>query len=154
MTADDGPRRPVELPAAFVHYEPALGRVVEDVPLPGDEESTAVFQRNSFSMLISREMALDFGLVEPTEEEREERERQLAEFRRKEALARAVPGPELTLEAVLERLGWSAEFAAHWLHPACHCDALSDDPSLCSWADELGFTIDWKGGGCIPPCIS
>ena len=139
MTDDDQPRRPPSM--SFVHYEPAIGRVVEDVPLPGDEDTVDVFRRNSFSMLISREMALDFGLAEPTPEEVERRAAERDEWRRREAEARAHPARPLSVEALLEALDWSAEYAQHWLHPACHCQPFDDDMALCSWAIELGFTI-------------
>lgn len=46
------------------------------------------FQRNTISMLVSREQALDYGLVEPTEEEQAEREAWLRAWRRPDRRAR------------------------------------------------------------------
>lgn len=45
-------------------------------------------QRNTINMLISREQALDYGIVTPTEEERAEREARLRAWRRPDRRAR------------------------------------------------------------------
>jgi len=50
---------------------------------PAWQPTPGIFQTNSFSFRISRGMALDFGLAEPTEEEAAERAVQAAEYRRK-----------------------------------------------------------------------
>lgn len=99
--------------------------------------------RNEIAIRISREMAIDFGIVEPTDEERAAMAAESERIRVQVAEQRAKPGPPLTLEALLGMLGWPAEFAEHVLHPACHCDVLDDDPYLCGWATELGWELSW-----------
>lgn len=49
-----------------------------DIP---EDEGESILRKNSFSILMSREMLLDMGLLEPTPEERERRDRQLASYR-------------------------------------------------------------------------
>lgn len=109
-------------------------------PTPIGELREFNVEKNVIALSVSREFMLDMGLVEPTPEERAQRDADLAKYRERVAAERAIPGHPLTLEAVLEALGWSAAFAAHWIHPACHCDPFDDDPSLCDWARDLGFT--------------
>lgn len=105
------------------------------------------FEKNAYTIRISREMALDYGLLEPTPEEAAQRAAHAEQVRAKVAEQRAQPGPELTLEAVLEFLRLPAEFAEHLLHPACHCAVLDDDPYLCGWATELGWKVAWESDG-------
>jgi hypothetical protein len=146
----DEPRRPLlPIPGvdAFVRLTPDAtvdasaddGQVVVSQPYM-EAGADGVFHRNSIVIPISREMAIDFGLVEPTPEEVIAREKQRAETERRVAEQRAVPGPELTLGTLLAKLEWSPAYARHWLHPACWCYPFDEDPLLCSWARELGFT--------------
>lgn len=74
-------------PESFVHLP--MDTEVEQVFTHDSDQPVAEFERNTFTMLMSREMALDCGLVEPTPEEAERREAELVEFRAREA-ARAV----------------------------------------------------------------
>lgn len=114
------------------------GQVVVTQPYKEPAEDGG-WHRNTIAIAISREMAIDYGLVEPTDEEVVAREKQHAEIQRMIAEQRAIPPRPLTLEALLEALEWSPEFAQHWLHPACSCYPFDEDPMLCSWARELGF---------------
>lgn len=137
-----------QVPDAFVRLGPdAFGAVTADgqievtQPMPAGLD----FERNEIAIRISREMALDFGLIEPTDAERTERAAHSERIRVETATRRAQPGPALTLEAVLELLGWPAGFAEHLLHPACYCGVtMTDDPYLCSWATELGWEWSWR----------
>jgi hypothetical protein len=100
-------------------------------------------QRNAVTVRVSREMALDFGIVEPTDAERAERAAAAAEWAEASARRRAEPGPPLTLDALLDLLGWDAAYAAHRLHPECHCSTT--DWYLCDFAQAEGFTYDDLG---------
>lgn len=100
-------------------------------------------ERNEYRFVVSRTMALDFGLVEPTLTEKLDREVERTRIDVDTARRRAAPGPAVTLEAVLDHLGLPREFVEHWLHDACWCHPLDDDPMLCSWATELGWELRW-----------
>ena len=146
--ADEEPRRGglVEhpfVPDAFVRLtgdEPVTLRNGDSVDVEVPPIVDGVFEHNSFAIRVSREMAIDYGLVDPTPEEVAARAAQRAATERSIAEQRAQPGPDLTLHTLLERLEWSPAYARHWLHPACWCYPFDEDPILCSWARELGFT--------------
>lgn len=104
--------------------------------------SADLFQRNqiAWSIPMSREMLIAEGLILPTPAEAVAREAARDAYAARTAAEQAAPGPVLTLDTLLDYLGWSAAYAAHLLHPACHCSPSAHDPWLCSWAVELGFT--------------
>lgn len=45
---------------------------------------------------------------------------------------------ELTLDAVLEKLGWSREYAEHFVQPYCTCDDTYDGWMYCEHARDEG----------------
>lgn len=141
-----------QIPGAFVRLgHDAVGEVVDDgqieVTQPLDASSGLITHHNSIRLLISRQEAIAYGLVEPTPEEQAEMAARHEAFKVAEAKRRTEPGPPLTLDAILELLGWPAEFAEHLLHPACYCTVtLTDDPALCRWATELGWEWSWGHG--------
>ena len=106
-------------------------------------------RRNAVAVRVSRELALDVGLVEPTEAERADREARAAEWAARDAAERAKAGPRVELGRLLVALGWPAAFAEHLLHPWCMCGLGSDDPFLCSWARDLGFTVAYDEPGLL-----
>lgn len=139
----------------FVRAHVSADDVVADQAEPVaivEEDAQGLFVKNSIAFTISREMALDLGVVEPTLEERVERQVRSTRYAVEEAQRRALPAPEVTVEALLDYLGCSPAYAAHVLHPACSCSRLgAEDPFLCSWAGELGFTYDWGTGRVVGP---
>jgi hypothetical protein len=121
--------------------------VTDDAFVHDPDRVVGVFKTNTLNIVVSRELALDMGLVEPTPEEVAARAAQAEAFRREEAAARTKPGPALTLESLLAYLEWPAEFAEHVLHPACSCTPEDhDDPHVCAWGRELGWTHDYEKG--------
>lgn len=52
--------------------------------------------------------------------------------------AEATPVP-LTLDTVLDKLGWSREYAAHFVQPYCTCGDSYDGWDLCVHAQDLGL---------------
>lgn len=140
-----------QVPEAFVKLgHDATGALTEDgqieVTQPLPPQPGVEVHHNVIAMRISRDTAIMYGLVEPTDAERAEMAARAEAHRIAEAERRAQPGPALSLEALLEFLGWPPSFAEHLLHPACYCTVtLTDDPSLCSWADELGWRWSWEG---------
>lgn len=135
LFGDDGPAAEW----SHDHKHPLGAAVPPDVAETAPGEPLIDVQHNSIAIRLSREMAILYGLVEPTDEERAQMAADAEQHRVEEAARRAQPGPKLTLEALLERLDWTPEYAQHYLHPACWCTPTSDDPDLCSWARELGF---------------
>lgn len=105
------------------------------------------FEHNSFAIRLSRAEAIGYGLIEPTDQERAELDDRREALVVQQQRDRAQPGPDVTVDAVLAHIGWTPAYAAHALHPACSCYYFDDDPLLCSWAVELGFTIDWDAPG-------
>jgi hypothetical protein len=73
----------------------------------------------------------------------------IAERQRQEALARAAeresaPVRELTLNALLDKLGFSREYAEHLMQPYCRCECGHDGWSYCQHAEDLGWPrLDW-----------
>lgn len=49
------------------------------------------------------------------------------------------PRVELTLDAVLEKLGWSREYAEHFVQPYCDCSDSHDGWIYCSHAYDEGM---------------
>lgn len=131
LTADDLDM-PVEIPAG-------------DPRWPADPRAPQVMRLNTIALSLSREAAIDYGLIEPTEAEAAERARLSDELARRVAEERAKPAPPLTLSTLLEALRWTPSYAEHYVHPACSCDPWGEDPWLCMWARELGF--ERVGGG-------
>lgn len=123
---------PILQPAAFVE----LYDVEPDVLGPRVTE----IRTNTVSMTVPRGMLIGLGMLLPTPEERHQLDLEHEAFLAEQARQRALPAPALTLDAVLAELGWSPAYAAHAIHPACSCDWTRDDPYLCGWAQELGFT--------------
>ena len=122
-----------DLPQSFVRLaDHPGGELLEDRELN--------VKKNSYRFTVSREFAIDMGMVLPTPAEAHARDVAHEAFLARQAAERAQPGPVLTLDALLAHMGWSAAYAAHLLHPACGCTPTGDDPDLCSWALELGFT--------------
>lgn len=48
------------------------------------------------------------------------------------------PRAELTLDAVLEKLGWSREYAEHFVQPYCTCHDTYDGWIYCEHARDEG----------------
>lgn len=147
----DDPVVTVPTDAAFMLRAPRSSFVVvEDdhgVGVVAADRLELPIKTNSVHLTISRELALDYGLVDPTPEEAARRERELAALRIRQATERAQPGPALTLEALLGFLEWPAGYAEHVLHPACHCTPLDhEDPYVCDWGRELGWRHDYERG--------
>ncbi|MDG4784351.1 hypothetical protein O7626_00490 [Micromonospora sp. WMMD1102] len=72
-----------------------------------------------------------------TPEQRAEWERQAADQRRAEREA-ATP-VALTLDVLLDKLGWSREYAEHVVQPYCRCEDTRDGWERCQHADDLGL---------------
>ncbi|MGV8973216.1 MAG: hypothetical protein ACOH10_12915 [Rhodoglobus sp.] len=108
-------------------------------PTPTNDKKNPV-DHNTVKFTLSREAALDFGLVEPTPEEATRRNAELTTWRAKRDIERAQPGPPVGLEAILELIGWTPAYATHRLHPACTCTQDGEGTWLCDWAITLGFT--------------
>lgn len=75
----------IPTPEAFVHLPLDEDVLMGDHPaqplfIP-DPNAPKMLYKNSYAMTISRPMALDFGLVDPTPEEAEERAASLAAFK-------------------------------------------------------------------------
>ena len=135
----------------------AFVRLSADDLAPAGDDGDAVLEelkveKNAITFRISREEAIAWGMVEPTPEEAAELADRAEAFRVRQAAERAIVGPELTLEALLEHLRWTAAYATHRLHPSCWCSFEEGGVSLCSWASEVGFSIDYdKGGRVVDP---
>lgn len=123
------------VPSAFVSLAPDVAPPIGQASVERSD-----LEGNVYRFVVSREMALDLGLVLPTPAEADARAVRAAVAALQRDVARAAPGPALTVDALLAELGWSTEFATHYVHPACSCDPYGEDPSPCSWARELGFT--------------
>lgn len=48
------------------------------------------------------------------------------------------PRVELTLDAVIDKLGWSREYAEHFVQPYCTCDDTYDGWIYCEHARDEG----------------
>lgn len=87
------------------------------------------FERNTIAFNVSREMAVDYGLVEPTPEESAQRAARTAEWKRKDALRRQA---DVDMLAALRAKDDPATDAMLDLHqstgdsyPECHGDDFS-----------------------------
>lgn len=116
-------------------------------PLVSDDGTTHVtspmpgFDVNAIHLAISREMAMDYGLIEPTAAEAAERAVMVATSRARERNLRAEKGPYLDVPSLLGWLGWSPEFGRHVLHPACDCYlGEGGTVEMCGFAHDLGYT--------------
>lgn len=63
-----------------------------------------------------------------------------AEQERREKRAAAGPPVELTLDALLDKLGFSHEYAEHLVQPYCDCGDGMDGWERCQHARDLGLT--------------
>lgn len=78
--------------------------------------------------------------ISATPEERAQWMREAAERR---AAERATATPvALTLDALLDKLGFSREYAEHLVQPYCDCGDGSDGWDYCMHARDLGL---WRG---------
>ena len=87
---------PLMAEALTRHLDQATSTVSKLVTMSGTPAQH--FQKNSYAISISREMALDAGIVEPTAEEKAEREQAARKWRQKRAEAR--PGTVAYLAAL------------------------------------------------------
>ena len=104
----------------------ALARKFDETIGPLAEATAAppiVLKKNTIAMSVSREMALDYGLVEPTPEEKAEREESARKWRQKRAEAR--PGTVAYLAAL---------------------DGITDRPS------RIVLDLHSRGAGHYPEC--
>jgi hypothetical protein len=63
----------------------------------------------------------------------------LREAAERRAAERAAATPvELTLDALLDKLGWTREYAEHVVQPYCDCGDSSDGWDTCQHARDLG----------------
>ena len=70
-----------------------------------------------------------------------ERKRREAEATRERAAVRVATKPTLlNLEALLDEMGWSREYAEHLVQPYCDCGDDIDGWSCCEHARDLGLT--------------
>lgn len=74
-----------------------------------------------------------------TPEQREQWARE-AEVRRADERAAAGPVFALTIEAVLDKLGWSQEYAEHFVQPYCGCGDGMDGWETCQHARDEGVS--------------
>lgn len=110
-------------------------------------DADKMIAKSGYTMTMSREAALEAGLIafegDELAAEKAKRIESRTRFFREDSERRTLPGRPVTVDALLEQLGWSAAYAEHRLHPACECsDDRYDGGSvyLCSWAEDLGFT--------------
>jgi hypothetical protein len=73
-----------------------------------------------------------------TPEERDQWARDLAAQRAAERAA-AAPAP-FTLAGLLDKLGFSCEYAEHLVQPYCNCEDTNDGWDYCQHARDLGLT--------------
>lgn len=66
-----------------------------------------------------------------------ERARRAEQQRAKERVESA--HSELTLDAVLDKLGWSREYAEHFVQPYCICECTRDGWEHCDHAIDLNL---------------
>jgi len=75
--------------------------------------------------------------------ERETKERDRARAEREQQRA-AAGQAELTLGALLSKLGFSDEYAQHLVQPYCRCECGHDGWEFCEHANDLGWpSRDW-----------
>lgn len=72
-----------------------------------------------------------------TPDERAAWARKAAEAR---AVERTVVTQTLTMEKLLDKLGFSREYAEHLIQPYCHCGDSRDGWDYCQHARDLGLT--------------
>lgn len=100
-------------------------------------------QKSAGYIQVSQEMLDDAAWFrrwnEASPEQRIQWKREAAERR---ALDRAgTPVVRLDEDALIARLGWSREYASHFVQPYCSCGASPDDGwYVCPDADDLGLT--------------
>ena len=103
-------------------------------------------QKHHAHLLVSDEALADMAgmadafarFMRASPEERAAWAREAAEQRAAERAA-AVPVP-LNLGALLQRMGWSREYAEHLVQPYCDCGPDGDGWNVCSHAGDLGLT--------------
>jgi hypothetical protein len=76
-----------------------------------------------------------FMLASPQEHAERDRQRAAVRKAQREA-AQSVP---LTLDALLDKLGWSHEYAEHIVQPYCDCEDTRDGWERCEHAIDLGL---------------
>lgn len=70
----------------------------------------------------------------------EQRQQWKREARERRAAERAQHPPvPLTLDALLDTLGYTREYATHLVQPYCSCGDSADGWDLCPHADDLGL---------------
>jgi len=107
--------------------------------MEGDTVNGEAFFKNSIALRISREMALDFGLVEATEAEKRRRDEEMAEIRAKRAEAQ--PRLRAALDQ-LDALG-GIERAVLDLHNFDRNARYSTTCDGCDFAGYEGDPPDW-----------
>ena len=112
---------PLMAEALTRHLDQATSTVSKLVTMSGTPAQH--FQKNAYAIRISREMALDAGIVEPTAEEKAEREESARKWREKRAEAR--PGTVAYLAAL---------------------DGITDRPS------RIVLDLHSRGAGHYPEC--
>lgn len=76
--------------------------------------------------------------MDATPEEREQWRRE-AEAKRAQERANA-PHTPLTVAALLDKLGWSPQYAVHFVQPYCECSDGYDGWDYCEHARDEGLT--------------
>ena len=77
--------------------------------------------------------------MDATPEQREQWAREAAEQRAAERAE--APVAPLSLDALLTKLGWSREYAHHFVQPYCTCDPFDSVGAFyCPHADDLGIS--------------
>lgn len=69
----------------------------------------------------------------------ENREREKAAAQRRAAVREATPRRELTLDALIDKMGWTREYAEHLVQPYCGCEDGRDGWEYCEHARDLGL---------------
>jgi hypothetical protein len=90
------------------------------------------------SELLADAMPLQRYLMEELRRTPEERRQRAEKAARERAMVRemAVPVP-LTLDVLVERLGWSRAYAEHFEQPDCECSDSADGWMRCPHAYDL-----------------
>lgn len=100
---------------------------------------TAVVPMSAEAYADAQDLAAGYQrYMDATPEQRAEWAREAEERRRAERAA-ATP-VALTLDALLEKLYWSREYAEHLVQPYCTCGDSMDGWDYCQHARDLGLT--------------
>lgn len=102
-------------------------------------------ERHSVVVQVSSEVLADAvemrsAILRWTESTPEERAQRYAEIRQQRVDERAAAERKpLTVEALLDKMGWSREYAEHLVQPYCECYDGMDGWEYCSHAYDEGL---------------